>query len=172
MFLLLALLIDEKESFDSAICLFWVCINVYNVTERTLCSPNCLLSQLIIKILPIPSFKTLLLSLQNLKNICFKSYDFEVITMKCFTTMKCNVLKFRCSVSLLLSGSEFLQSGKTWKSQGISKFLKSQGISKLLKSWKKYSKIKIFQNIQNYPEKQGICIWIGNLSALSNILFE
>ena len=41
---------------------------------------------------------------------------------------------------------------------------KSQGISQLLKSWRKCSKIKIFENIQksgnfqNYPEKQGNCI--------------
>ena len=41
---------------------------------------------------------------------------------------------------------------------------KSQGISQLLKSWRKYSKIKIFENIQksgnfqNYPEKHGNCI--------------
>ena len=32
---------------------------------------------------------------------------------------------------------------------------KSQGISQLLKNWRKYSKIKIFGNFQNYPEKQG-----------------
>ena len=41
---------------------------------------------------------------------------------------------------------------------------KSQGISKLFKSWRQYSKIKIFENIQksgifqNYPEKQCNCI--------------
>ena len=41
---------------------------------------------------------------------------------------------------------------------------KSQGISQFFKSWRKCSKIKIFENIQkfgnfqNYPEKQGNCL--------------
>ena len=63
---------------------------------------------------------------------------------------------------MLLQGS--YGQGKPEKVREFQNFSKVRDFSKLLKSWRKYSEIKIFENIQksgnfrNYPEKHGNCI--------------